>query len=190
MRSKHNIIDLAATKSTGFKNATGIAVTLLCMLTASKAYASCLDDSCCLVKYVLAGLLIFALILLAVFFVFPLLEILMFPIAEDLVVDIAEEAAIEEETEELTYLQRNALMRGLQERGLWGPLQDFLGSNADSAWENALNLPDEPPAGISQETLETYQRIAQAAIDRGVDTVGTQTARLQLIDVALKLWFY
>jgi RHS repeat-associated protein len=42
------------------------------------------------------------------------------------------------------------------------------------------------PEGVSRATLETYQQIAQSAIDRGIDTQGTQALRLQIIEQLLK----
>jgi hypothetical protein len=172
------------------RQATGPVLVLFWLLNPNTAYASCVDDACCLATFAIAALLAAALICLAIFFLFPLFDLMLFPIAEDLAIEAAEEAVVEEEEAALTQQQAHELMQGLREQGLWEPIRELIGTGADSALENALDLPEEPPPGISREALEAYERIAQSAVDRGADTVGTQAARLQLIDTALKLWFY
>jgi hypothetical protein len=172
------------------RKATGTIVVLFWLLSPNTAYASCVDDACCLATFAIAALLVVALICLGIFFLLPIFDLMLFPIAEDLTIEAAEEAVVEEEEAALTQQQAHDLMQSLRDQGLWEPIRELIGTGADSALENALDLPEEPPPGISREALEAYERIAQSVVDRGADTVGAQAARLQLIDTALKLWFY
>ena len=41
------------------------------------------------------------------------------------------------------------------------------------------------PPGLAPQTLRLDQELARRAIDEGIDTVGTQAARLRLIERAL-----
>ncbi|HXY48325.1 MAG TPA: hypothetical protein VEI01_02660 [Terriglobales bacterium] len=69
--------------------AAGTAVLLFCVFGASKAYASCVDDSCCLVTLGIAALLIALLLALAILVILPMMGVELLAIA-------AEEAAMAE----------------------------------------------------------------------------------------------
>lgn len=67
-------------------------------------------------------------------------------------------------------------------------IHDFFGGGlegAEAAFQN-LAKGGSLPQGLTQETLETYRKIAQNAIDGGIDKIGTQAARLKAIEEALK----
>ncbi len=67
-------------------------------------------------------------------------------------------------------------------------IHDFFGAGlegAESAFQN-LAKGGNLPQGLTQETLETYRKIAQNAINGGIDIIGTQAARLKAIEEALK----
>lgn len=67
-------------------------------------------------------------------------------------------------------------------------IHDFFGAGlegAESAFQN-LSKGGNLPQGLTQETLETYRKIAQNAINGGIDIIGTQGARLKAIEEALK----
>jgi len=65
---------------------------------------------------------------------------------------------------------------------------DFFGGGVEGAEAALQNLSKggNLPQGLTRETLETYSKIAQNAIDGGVDKIGTQAARLKAIQEALK----
>src|SRR5262249_29420908 len=52
----------------------------------------------------------------------------------------------------------------------------------DKLAEGSVDLPQ----GVTQQTLQTYAQIAQNAINRGIDKIGTQALRLQAIREILK----
>lgn len=67
-----------AASTVKFQNVTkvaGTAVLLLCVFSANKAYANCLDDSCCFADFLGAALVITAVVILAMVFVAPLLDL-------------------------------------------------------------------------------------------------------------------
>ena len=68
-----------------------------------------------------------------------------------------------------------------------GLLRQLFGNGPEGAAQALQNLQQggSLPEGLTQETLQTYQQIAQSAIDNGIDTVGTQAARLPVIQQAL-----
>jgi len=67
-------------------------------------------------------------------------------------------------------------------------IHDFFGGGVEGAEAALQNLSKggNLPQGLTRETLETYSKIAQNAIDGGVDKIGTQAARLKAIQEALK----
>jgi hypothetical protein len=49
----------------------------------------------------------------------------------------------------------------------------------------AIQAGGQIPSGLTTQTLQTYQQIAQMSINEGIDSIGTQAARLQLINSIL-----
>ena len=69
----------------------------------------------------------------------------------------------------------------------WGPgqkdlLNNWMGTGVKGA-RDAMGRP--VPQGLGRETLEGYLEMALRQIETGLDTVGTQQARLELIELAL-----
>jgi hypothetical protein len=69
---------------------------------------------------------------------------------------------------------------GIEQRNL---LRQWMGSGADAA-RSAMGRP--LPEGLAAETLRAYHEIARRQIEAGLDTVGTQAARIKLIEQALR----
>ena len=67
-------------------------------------------------------------------------------------------------------------------------IHDFFEGGVEGAETALQNLAKggKLPEGLTRETLETYRKIAQNAIDGGIGKVGTQAARLKAIEEALK----
>jgi len=68
---------------------------------------------------------------------------------------------------------------GPQQREL---LRQWMGQGVDGARE-AMRRP--LPKGLTVDTLQAYHEIARRQIEAGLDTAGTQAARLELIEQAL-----
>ena len=62
-------------------------------------------------------------------------------------------------------------------------LRQWMGTGAQGA-RQAMGRP--LPQGLTADTLRAYQEIARRQIEAGQDTLGTQAARLELIEQALR----
>ena len=62
-------------------------------------------------------------------------------------------------------------------------LREFFGQGLKGAEARAENF--EIPKGLTRETLQKYAKVAQNAIDRGIDKSGVQVERLKLIQRAI-----
>ena len=62
-------------------------------------------------------------------------------------------------------------------------LQDFFGQAKSGADARAANF--QVPSGLSQQTLQAYQELAERALAAGNDSTGVQAARLDLVQQAL-----
>ncbi len=62
-------------------------------------------------------------------------------------------------------------------------LRDFFGQGLKGARARAESF--EIPKGLTRETLQKYAKVAQNAIDRGIDKTGVQAERLKLIERAM-----
>lgn len=62
-------------------------------------------------------------------------------------------------------------------------LRQWMGRGAQGA-RQAMGRP--LPQGLTEDALRAYHEIARRQIDAGLDTVGTQAARLELIEQALQ----
>lgn len=81
------------------KKAAVTAVLLFSVLSPTNAYANCLDDSCCLVTFAIAGLLVGALIILGIEFVLPMIgiDLLIVALEDFLIGEEATSSAVLEE---------------------------------------------------------------------------------------------
>jgi hypothetical protein len=61
-------------------------------------------------------------------------------------------------------------------------IHQWMGTGVQGA-QQAMGAP--LPAGLTKSALQGYHEIARRQIEAGLDTVGTQAARLQLIERAL-----
>ena len=69
---------------------------------------------------------------------------------------------------------------GNQQRSL---LQQWMGRGAEGARQA---MGQSLPEGLTADTLRAYHEVARRQIEAGLDTVGTQAARLKLIEQALQ----
>ena len=79
-------------------------------------------------------------------------------------------------------LTNNQIVQSLRGKQL-DLLRQWMGRGAQGA-RQAMGKP--LPEGLSPDTLRAYLEIARRQIEAGLDTVGTQAARLKLIQEALR----
>jgi hypothetical protein len=80
-------------------------------------------------------------------------------------------------------LTRGEIARKFISRAQKELLEEFFGQGVEGAQARIKDF--RLPNGLTRETLEAYQEIAERVIAEGIDTIGVQALRLELTKKAL-----